>query len=307
LADVTIKFYSFTKHLPKMSKIISNLEVLTKPIAPKLGLVQTTDTDPISRTAVQGYFLTVSNLRSVPLRFELGAIVSPNAVAGDEIYRTFSSISLNDPTLPPPLDNSNYVIATDIGGDNTFSLFAAVTGAAPNALKYRTPVFTLPPHQTISVQILPNVLNDALRAAAKTEIRGYVSIDSAITVEIIPVSGGLGLGLIQFTRPEYDVQLTVEYRGTIIPNTGSIQETDQITSAMGTYRIGEPKRFIRPFVFDRELSADFQLRSVLNLKERPNKRDLLKLAKEAVAADESLKGYEDELVTAIEAALKKRK
>lgn len=288
-----------------MSKIISNLEVLTKPIAPKLGLVQTTDTDPISRTAVQGYFLTVSNLRNVALRFELGAIISPNAIAGDEIYRTFNSTSLNDPTLPPPFDNSNYVIATDIGGNNTFSLFAAVTGAAPNALKYRTPVFTLPPHQTISVQILPNVLNDALRAAAKTEIRGYVSIDSAVTVEIIPVSGGLGL--IQFVRPEYDVQLTVEYRGTIIPNTGSIQETDQVTSAMGTYRIGEPRRFVRRFPFDVELSTDSQLRNVLNLNERPNKRDLLKLAKEAVEADESLKGYEDELVTAIESALKKRK
>jgi hypothetical protein len=282
-----------------MSKIISNIEVLTKPIAPKIGQP---DTDPISRTAVQGYFLTISNLRNVTLDFELNVIISPNSNPLELEYRTFQgATSLIDSTLPPPFDKSNYVIAADIGGNNNFSLFGSSFVTSSNAIKYKTKVFSLPAHQTISVQVLPNVLNDKFRNDAKTEIRGYVNIDSSVKIEVIDLGGGLGL--IRFFRPEYDVQLTAEYRGTIIPNTGSINEFDQITSAFGTYRLSEPKRGIRPF----DVSTDTIEGSLVNVLGKSLKVDIASSIKNLIKSDESLKSIEKELFVAIEEELVKIK
>jgi hypothetical protein len=295
-----------------MSKIISNLEVLIKPIAPKIPDPAGTDTNPISRTSVQGFFLTVSNLKKELLTFELNVIISPTATGSSIDDREFTqpvSSTLIDNTLFPILVDTNYIIASDIAGNNVFSLFKSRVVLASGAVSYITNPFSLPGNQTMSVQILPNVLNDSLRIRAGVEIRGYVSID---TVTTFKKSGSGGLGSFPVflpVRPSYEVLVTPEYRGTIIPNAGSINEVDQtaysLTVAGGNSILSEPERsgftFISGNLIDTPIAMNSErLTKIAKMnitKERT--KEIKKMADEIIAGNNNLANFRMEIEAAL--------
>lgn len=161
---------------------ISTFELLAAPIAPVMGLPPALL--PVARRVVQGYFLTISNLEPISVR-----------------YRIEFAISLPVPANPNKILLNNAVLVVDVEGLNTPIALTQV----PNKPQVYRGFFTIPPHKTASVQLLPklpDVLNPGL-----LEVRGYVSLFRVRTK--FPFFPPL---------PPVKVLLNPEIRGTFLPN-----------------------------------------------------------------------------------------
>lgn len=161
---------------------ISTFELLAAPIAPVMGLPPALL--PVARRVVQGYFLTISNLEPISVR-----------------YRIEFAISLPVPANPNKILLNNAVLVVDVEGLNIPIALTQV----PNKPQVYRGFFTIPPHKTASVQLLPK-LPDVLTPGL-LEVRGYVSLFRVRTK--FPFFPPL---------PPVKVLLNPEIRGTFLPN-----------------------------------------------------------------------------------------
>jgi len=161
---------------------ISTFELLAAPIAPVMGLPPALL--PVARRVVQGYFLTISNLEPISVR-----------------YRIEFAISLPVPANPNKILLNKAVLVVDVEGLNTPIALTQV----PNKPQVYRGFFTIPPHKTASVQLLPK-LPDVLTPGL-LEVRGYVSLFRVRTK-------------FPFFPPLSPVKvlLNPEIRGTFLPN-----------------------------------------------------------------------------------------
>jgi hypothetical protein len=130
---------------------ISTFEILTKPIAP--AIPSAPELAPVARRIVQGYFLTISNLEAIDLR-----------------YRIEFTVSLPVPADPNKILLNNTFLVVDVEGINTT---VALTQQPGKPKVYRG-FFKIPAHKTASVELLP-ILPAALTPGL-LEVRGYVSL-----------------------------------------------------------------------------------------------------------------------------------
>ena len=165
---------------------ISTFELLAKPIAPPVPTAP--ELTPVLRRVVQGYFLTISNLEAIDLR-----------------YRIEFAVSLPVPPDPNkiPIDGVNVLLIIDVEGANT-PLSLTQIGSSN---RYRG-VFTIPAGKTASVQLLP--LLPAVLTPGSLEIRGYVSLFLHAR-RFFP-------GPVPSTKQGAKVLLNPEIRGTFLPN-----------------------------------------------------------------------------------------
>ena len=161
---------------------ISTFEILTAPIAPVIGIPP--ELIPVARRVVQGYFLTISNLEAITLR-----------------YRIEFKISLPVPADPNKILLNNAFLVVDVEGLNTPINLTQLQGRPEVYVGF----FTIPAHKTASVQLLP-ILPQALTPGL-LEVRGYVSL-------FLPPGRR---GFPQSSTP-VKVLLNPEIRGTFLPN-----------------------------------------------------------------------------------------
>ena len=160
---------------------ISTFEILTKRIAPPIpGL------EAVARRVVQGYFLTISNLEAIDLRYRIEFIVS-----------------LPVPADPNKILLKNAFLVIDVEGINTP---VSLTQDPVKPKLYRG-FFTIPAHKTASVQLLP--ILPASLTPGLLEVRGYVSLFLP-SRRIFPPAP-------QSKKP-VKVLLNPEIRGTFLPN-----------------------------------------------------------------------------------------
>jgi hypothetical protein len=166
---------------------ISTFELLAKPIAPVMGIPPALL--PVARRIVQGYFLTISNLEPIDLR-----------------YRIEFTVSL--PVPPDPnkilIDKKNAFLVVDVEGANFEVPLTQVKGKP----KVYRAFFTIPAHKTASVELLPK-LPEALDPGL-LEVRGYVSL-------FLPLRRVFPRPVPQ-SRTPVKVLLNPEIRGTFLPN-----------------------------------------------------------------------------------------
>ncbi|MEG4404110.1 hypothetical protein [Microcoleus sp. MON2_D5] len=181
---------------------VSTFEILAKPIAPVMGIP--TELLPVARRVVQGYFLTISNLEPIDLR-----------------YRIEFTVSLPVPADPNKilLDKKNAFLVVDVEGANFEVPLTQVKGQP----KVYRAFFTIPAHKTASVELLPK-LPEAL-APGLLEVRGYVSL-------FVPARSIFPKPVPQSKKP-VKVLLNPEIRGTFLPNdfpseTATLPDFDQI-------------------------------------------------------------------------------
>lgn len=165
---------------------ISTFELLAKPIAPPVPTAP--ELTPVLRRVVQGYFLTISNLEAIDLR-----------------YRIEFTISLPVPPDPTKIliDGVNVRLIIDVEGANTF---IPLTQDLMNPSVYRG-FFRIPAGKTASVELLP--LLPAVLTPGSLEVRGYVSLFLQPR-RFFP-------GPVPPTKPAR-VLLNPEIRGTFLPN-----------------------------------------------------------------------------------------
>jgi hypothetical protein len=161
---------------------ISTFELLTAPIAPVIGIPPALI--PVARRVVQGYFLTITNLEAIDLR-----------------YRIEFTISLPVPEDPNKILLNNAFLVVDVEGLNTTITLTQQPGRPEVYVGF----FTIPARKTASVQLLP-ILPQALTPGL-LEVRGYVSL-------FLPPGRR---GFPQSSTP-VKVLLNPEIRGTFLPN-----------------------------------------------------------------------------------------
>ena len=166
---------------------ISTFELLAKPIAPPVPT--SPELTPVLRRVVQGYFLTISNLEAIDLR-----------------YRIEFTISLPVPADPNKIliDGVNIRLIIDVEGTNNF---IPLTQNPGNPSVYRG-VFKIPAGKTASVELLPIV--PAVLSPGSLEVRGYVSL-FLHPRRFFP-------GPVPPTKEGARVLLNPEIRGTFLPN-----------------------------------------------------------------------------------------
>ncbi|MEM9919045.1 MAG: hypothetical protein AAF990_13170 [Bacteroidota bacterium] len=145
--------------------IISNFELLVKPIAPPVG-----PGAEIARVVVQGYFLQISNLESRDLKL---------------IFRTRTSM----PETPPDSPNTAFTatnndLVWDITQDNLLQTSMASAGELipDSQLGHFVNCLPLPAGQTASLALLPRV-QTLLPTPADLAIRGFAEIVLSSNVE----------------------------------------------------------------------------------------------------------------------------
>ncbi|PTX61168.1 hypothetical protein C8N46_105325 [Kordia periserrulae] len=171
--------------------IISNFELLYKPIAPVTG-----PASEVGRTVVQGYFLEISNLENRDIKL---------------ILRTRTSV--RDPADSPNTEftNTNNSVVYDITADNVFSTTMTSAGEqiVGKQLGHYVPCLFIPAGQTASVAILPNLANLFASPPADLAIRGYT--------ELILSSNVDSFSPLTFSDPETArVLVSAEHRGTFL-------------------------------------------------------------------------------------------
>ncbi len=173
--------------------IISNFELLYKPIAPVTGPAA-----EVGRTVVQGYFLEISNLENRDIKLILRTRTSVRNIGrGDSINTEFT--------------DTNNVVAFDITADNDFDTTMTSAGEqiAGKQLGHYVPCLFIPAGQTASVAILPNLANLFMSPTADLAIRGYT--------ELILTSNIDSFSPLTFSDPETArVLVSAEHRGTFL-------------------------------------------------------------------------------------------
>ncbi|MBE9123554.1 hypothetical protein IQ269_22825 [Tychonema sp. LEGE 07199] len=164
---------------------VSTFEILTKPIAPVIGIPP--ELIPVARRVVQGYFLTISNLEAIDLR-----------------YRIEFTVSLPVPADPNKILLNNAILVVDVEGNNT----PVTLTQQPGKPKVYRGFFTIPAHKTASVELLP-ILPGSLTPGL-LEVRGYVSL-------FLPPRRSFPFSVPQSEKP-VKVLLNPEIRGTFLPN-----------------------------------------------------------------------------------------
>lgn len=129
-----------------ISSVVSNFEVLVKPLIPPVA-----DILGAGRTVIQGYFLTISNLN-------LSSAVT---------------LRLNFRAQTPNIASQPLLAFFDVNGTNTV---LAPTGASPIN---RTYTVTIPAGDTGLFILQANVGNPSIINNPNTELRGYVTISLA--------------------------------------------------------------------------------------------------------------------------------
>ncbi|MEO1514697.1 MAG: hypothetical protein AAFV95_06780 [Bacteroidota bacterium] len=171
--------------------IISNFELLAKPIAPTGG-----PASEIARVAVQGYFLEISNLESRDIKL---------------IFRTRTSKA----TIPPDSPNTEFTatnnsVVYDITQDNLITTSMASAGEliATKQLGHYVICLPLPAGQTATLAILPNIPS-VLPTPADLAIRGYTEL---VLSSDIPSFNPLRFA----SPPSARILVSAEHRGTFI-------------------------------------------------------------------------------------------
>ena len=172
---------------------LSTFELLVKPIAPRFPATVPGSgaITAVARRAVQGYFLTISNLETKDLTFRLEFVISkPNPADPDR-------------TL---FNNADLVV--DIAGANTpITLSGGVTATSFSGF------FRLPAGQTASVQLLPKLSLGLLSDPnPDLEIRGYVKLT------LPALFRNIRQGFVSQSAEPVKVLLNPEIRGTFLPN-----------------------------------------------------------------------------------------
>jgi hypothetical protein len=142
--------------------LVSTFEVLLKPQFP----TNPSGFDKVTRTVIQGYFLTVANVNFFPVTVSL----------------VFTIRFPKDPTdlTERPTSFKDFIDAVDISGQNLFSgAFPQATlipEIVPQNNKARL-TFTIPENTTGLLVLQPNVIKyPELLTAPNFEARGYVEI-----------------------------------------------------------------------------------------------------------------------------------
>ncbi|MEG4109936.1 hypothetical protein [Microcoleus sp. S13_C5] len=165
---------------------VSTFEILAKPIAPPIGGLEA-----VARRVVQGYFLTISNLEAIDLRYRIEFTVSlPVPADPNKII-----------ILLPP-DKQNVSLVVDVEGAN---IDVTLTQVKPQVY---SGVFKIPAHKTASVELLPKI--PQVLTPGLLEVRGYVSL-------FLPAIFKFPKSVPQSTKP-VKVLLNPEIRGTFLPN-----------------------------------------------------------------------------------------
>ncbi|MBD2080691.1 hypothetical protein [Leptolyngbya sp. FACHB-17] len=176
---------------------VSTFELLVKRIAPRLALPPAAQ--PVARRIVQGYFLTLSNLETIDLRYRLEFRISlPDSPAqADAVTRI--------------LEGNTFLIFDIAGSNNTLSLIRVGTTG-----RYISQEFVIPAQKTASIELLPDVVRFASQDDPALEIRGFVSLflPRIFTGTTLPERL---IGRPQSPRP-VKVLLNAEIRGTFLPN-----------------------------------------------------------------------------------------
>jgi hypothetical protein len=183
--------------------LVSHFELLVKRIAPlssaSTGSGTVVPTDAPFRRIVQGYFLTITNLQSTTINLRMRATI-PKGFSLPSFDR---EIQVTAPV--------NARTGFDVASQNNVTL--AFTQIAPKtfAKRFQTSVFTIRPHETVSVNLLPNVgviLNPSTPGASpfdpQFEVRGFVELFQSVSI------GG--------SVPPARVLVTAEYRGSVLDN-----------------------------------------------------------------------------------------
>jgi hypothetical protein len=174
---------------------VSTFELLVKPIAPRAPLP--IDFVGVARRVIQGYFLTITNLQDVDIRFS---------------FRFLSSAPTPD-NLDRRLSRNNVDLLYDIAGNN-LSL-ETILALSPSIFFPNTYLlsgsFILPAQQTATVQLLPRLTSSLLNDPEPDfEVRGFVELS-------IPLAFRDGQIQAQVDEP-VEVLLQPEIRGTFLPN-----------------------------------------------------------------------------------------
>ncbi|MBW4439880.1 MAG: hypothetical protein KME10_01325 [Plectolyngbya sp. WJT66-NPBG17] len=175
---------------------VSTFELLVKRIAPRMALPPAER--PVARRVVQGYFLTLSNLEAIDLRYRLEFRISlpDNPSQADAVTRV--------------LEGNTFLIY-DIAGANTILTLTRVGTTG----RYISQEFVIPAQKTASIELLPDV-RFAAEDDPTLEIRGFASLllprvfTGTTAIERL-------IGRPQSPRP-VKVLLNAEVRGTFLPN-----------------------------------------------------------------------------------------
>jgi hypothetical protein len=136
--------------------LVSTFELLVKPQFPKAGSLPVpvppdlqANIEKLSRTVIQGYFLTLSNLNAFEVTLSLVFTIVSN----------------------PPVNIKELVAFLDV--DETNILGRLEPDFAPNKIRFTR---TIKPGDTGLFLLQPNILKEELLKKANFEVRGYVEV-----------------------------------------------------------------------------------------------------------------------------------
>lgn len=142
---------------------ISTFELLLKPQLPKRITDNNERLKAVTRTILQGYFLTISNIESLGVNLSLTLVTRTPALDSRDVLATIDVIGQNNPIgIRAPLP------ATPV----PFGQPAPLEGEAAKT-KYD---FFLNPHDTCLVIIQPDATNPEILKDADFEARGYAEL-----------------------------------------------------------------------------------------------------------------------------------
>lgn len=179
-----------------MSTVLSNFELLFKPLTPGLNA----DLQALGRRALQGYFLSLTNLEGTDYTYTLEFRVSLPAAGSPATGRRDLSVA---------------VVIIDVAGDNQF-----LNPTRSGTSNLWTAPVTVPAGKTALVVLLPNVgLAGFFAGSADIEVRGHVSV--ALNCRLVfgtAVNGLTALRLSPQATAPVRVLANAEHRTTFLPN-----------------------------------------------------------------------------------------
>jgi hypothetical protein len=179
-----------------MSTVLSNFELLFKPLTPGINA----DLQALGRRALQGYFLSLTNLESTDYTYTLEFRVSLPAAGSPATGRRDLSVA---------------VVIIDVAGDNQF-----LNPTRSGSSNLWTAAVTVPAGKTALVVLLPNVgLAGFFAGSADIEVRGHVSV--ALNCRFVTgtaVNGSPTLRIVPQATAPVRVLVNAEHRSTFLPN-----------------------------------------------------------------------------------------
>jgi hypothetical protein len=142
--------------------LVSTFEVLVKPQLPDVAKIA-----GLSRTVIQGYFLTIANVNFFPVTVSI----------------VFTIKFPRDPSDPNarPQSFDDFLDAIDVSGKNLLSIFDPEAKLVPELVPQNNKArltFTLPENDTGLLILQPDILSPTLNLLSQKnfEARGYVEI-----------------------------------------------------------------------------------------------------------------------------------